>query len=73
MENLWELIGNNCLKKAATMLEGTVPTAETAETVKRLVETAIAIDDLNLRWFAQTQSDAVVSQGRFFSRQEVES
>ena len=57
-KNLWEQIGNECLSKALNLLKSeTAPTAATAETVGRLVETAIAIDSLNLRWERYQNSD----------------
>lgn len=55
--NLWEEVGNECLKKALSLLKKeTVPTAGTVETVKNLVETAISIDMLNLQWMNKSQS-----------------
>lgn len=45
MEDKWSEIKNKCLSKALALLNAeTVPTAATAETVKRLVETAIMIN-----------------------------
>lgn len=50
-ENLWEEIGNECLLKALALLKSeTVPTAATVESVRTLVETALAIDALNFRY-----------------------
>ena len=66
-ENLWFRVGNQCLSKAATLLdEETVPTAATAETVRELVETAISIDKLNLLWEVQSQSDTRASLDQIF-------
>lgn len=50
-DSLWEMVGNECLEKALTMLDGkAVLSAEEAEAVRVLVETAIAIDRLDLSW-----------------------
>ena len=55
----WEQIGNKCLSCAIDLLESdTTTTAETAVTVRTLVETAVAIGALNLR---------LAEQSRFFS------
>ena len=55
-KNLWEEIGNRCLKQAIFLMDQEEsPTIETVETVKSLVSIAIAVDDLNLRWAAQTR------------------
>lgn len=55
-ENLWEEIGNECLLKALALLKSeTVPTAATVETVRALVETALAIDTLNFRYDHENQ------------------
>lgn len=55
----WEQIGNKCLFHALDLLESdTATTAETAVTVRTLVETAVAIGTLNLR---------LAEQSRFFS------
>ena len=68
-KNLWEEIGNTCLNRATNLLKlETVPSAETAETVKNLVETAIAIDMLNLHWAEQNRYGAAVFAGRPSSR-----
>lgn len=53
------------------MKKEAVPTAETVEIVKDLVQTAIAIDGLNLQWAQQNRYGAAVFQGRPFSQQEV--
>lgn len=61
MNNLWEQIGNKCLICAIHMLENEpTPTMATSEIVKLLVETAVSVDNLNLRWAQQTQSCAAV-------------
>ena len=53
---LLDNIGNQCLKKADEMLSAeTVPTADTASTVKDLVETAISVEVLNLRLTEQSR------------------
>lgn len=50
-DSLWERVGNECLEKALTMLDGkAVLSAEEAEAVRVLVKTAIAIDRLDLSW-----------------------
>lgn len=50
-KSLWKQASNQCLSKALALLESeTAPTAATVETVKGLVETAIAIDTLELQW-----------------------
>lgn len=70
-EGLWAQVGNKCLSCALALLESeTVPAAGTAETVRILVETAVSIDSLNLRWTQQTQSCAAVFRGQPFPRQE---
>lgn len=57
--SLWEQVGNKCLSSALAMLESeTAPTAVTVETVRGLVEAAIAIDTLNLRWAEQNRYGA---------------
>lgn len=62
--NLWLDVGNKCLMKAEALLDSeTVSTATTIETVKTLVETAIAIDMLNLRWEEQSRCGAAVLRG----------
>lgn len=66
MDNLWEQVGNECLRQALKLLkENTAPTAGTAETVKTLVDTAISIDMLNLHWAAQNRRySAAVFRGQ---------
>ena len=54
--NLWEKVGTGCLDKA----QENIPTAATIEMVSMLVETAISIDLLNLRWSGESQYDAPV-------------
>lgn len=57
VENLWETVGNGCLKKANELLKvETAPTLEIVGAVKQLVDVAIAIDELNLRWAQQNRS-----------------
>ncbi len=59
--NLWEKVGTGCLDKAQALLEQeNIPTAATIEMVSMLVETAISIDLLNLRWSGESQYDAPV-------------
>lgn len=54
--DLWEQIITKCLSQALSLLESTTaPTAATVETVKRLVDIAIAVDTLNFHWFVQNQ------------------
>ncbi len=68
--NLWVQVGNKCLSHALTLLENeTVPTAATVETVRGLVEIAISIDALNLRWEQQTRRGAAAFRGRLSSQQ----
>ncbi len=62
--NLWENVGNRCLASALTLLESeTAPTPATVETVRALVDTAIAIDTLNLQRERQTRYDAPTQLG----------
>ena len=64
--SLWAEVGEECLTKAADLLKkGTTPTAATVEVVKGLVEIAISIDDLNLRW---EQRDLVITGRREHGR-----
>ena len=71
MFNYWDYIGNKCLKMAKEMLdEETAPGLETAETVKCLVETAVMIDNLNLRWAEQSRSYEAVFPVRTSGRTE---
>ena len=72
--NLWEQVGNMCLKLAKKELEReTVPTGATVETVERLIRIAISIDALNLRWANQNQYGAEVFSGLLLERQGGES
>lgn len=49
--NLWEQVENDCLLKAKALLKSeTVPTEATVKMVQALVEAAVLIDDLDLRW-----------------------
>lgn len=70
-ENMWSSIGNRCLSSAADLLEkSTTPTEATVEAVRKLVDVAIAIDDLNLRWAAQSRYGEAVFRGQASSRRE---
>lgn len=58
-KDLWTEVGNKCLRRASELLDSeTTTTAATAEVVKSLVETAISMDLLNLRWAIQNRSGA---------------
>ncbi len=49
--NLWKEVGDRCLKSAIAMLDDeTTPKAMTVAAISALVDTAIAIDTLNLQW-----------------------
>ena len=49
--NLWEQVESDCLLKAKALLKSeTVPTEATVKMVRSLVEAAVLIDDLDLRW-----------------------
>ena len=64
-ENLLASVGNKSLSAAEKLLDKeTAPTGDTVETVKKLVDTAISIDLLNLQWAAQTRSGAAVFRGQ---------
>jgi hypothetical protein len=68
-ENLWETVGNECLKKAKELLKvETAPTLETVGAVKQFVNIAIAIDELNLRWAEQNRSFSAEHQGQLLGR-----
>lgn len=70
MNNLWEQIGNKCLTCAIHMLENEpIPTIATGEAVKLLVETAVSVNNLNLRWAQQTRSYAAVFRDQPVSQQ----
>lgn len=61
VRDLWTEVGNKCLQRASELLDDkTAPAAATAETVRCLVETAISMDMLNLRWAEKTQYGAAV-------------
>lgn len=63
-DSLWEQVGSRCLELARRELnKETAPDAATLETVERLVEIAISIDELNLRWEAQTRYGAAAFEG----------
>ena len=55
-KNLWEEVGNKCLTQAIEVLnKETIPNIENVEIVSKLVNTAIAIDSLNLLWTSQSR------------------
>ena len=63
-EDLWTKIGTQCLNIAAAELEKMEnPTDKSIDRVQRLIAIAISIDELNLRWEAQTRSGAAVFRG----------
>ncbi len=63
-EDLWTKIGNQCLNIAEAELEKMEnPTDKSIDRVQRLIAIAISIDELNLRWEAQTRSGAAVFRG----------
>ena len=63
--NLWAEIGNACLLKAIAMLKDeTAPAEATVGTVKELIDIAISIDMLNLRWEAQSRYGAAAFPDR---------
>lgn len=65
VRDLLKEVGNKCLQRASELLDDkTAPAAATAETVRCLVETAISIDVLNLRWAEQNRCGARVFPGR---------
>ncbi len=69
--NLWEKAGNSCLTHAIKLLENHPNTDfKTAKTVKMLVETAVSIDTLNLRWEQQTQCGSAAFWGRTSAQKE---
>lgn len=52
--NLWEEIGNKCLLLADRLLNSAQDRASAERNLvlaTRLIESAVAIDDLNLRWW----------------------
>ena len=60
--DLWTEIGNKCLRYANELLDGE-PSVESVKMAKDLVEIAVSIDTLNLRWAEQNQYAGVVSRG----------
>ena len=63
--DLWLEVGNKCLKRASELLDNeAAPITETSAAVKRLVEAAVMMDDLNLRWAIQNRSGAAVFRDR---------
>ena len=49
--SLWEQVESDCLLKAKALLKSeTVPTEATVKMVRSLVEAAVLVDDLDLRW-----------------------
>lgn len=63
VRDLWTEVGNKCLQRASELLDDkTAPAAATAETVRCLVETAISMDMLNLRWAEKTRYGAKAFQ-----------
>ena len=63
--NLWADVGNACLREARILVSGpTIPTAATVETAKKLVDIAISIDLLNLRWAEYNRHGAAVFPDR---------
>ena len=68
-ENLWEKAGNLCLDLAIKILsEETAPTAETVEAAQKLINMAISMDMLNLRWKTESRSYAAVRRGSALER-----
>ena len=61
--NMWESIGNNCLKHANALLERD-DYLEELTAIERLVAIAVRIDTLNLHWESQSRSFSGVSRGR---------
>lgn len=62
--NLWEQTGNKCLECALELLNSkTALDMDKARTVGKLVETAISIDTLNLRWAEQNRYAGAVFRG----------
>lgn len=71
--SLWYKVGNKCLEHAQSLLDSeTATTAATVEAVKGLVDVAIAIDMLNLRWSEKNQFGAAAFPGKLFSPQAKE-
>ena len=70
-KNIWFEVGNKCLKRASELLDSKDGSSfKNIQDAKTLVEIAIAIDDLNLRWATQTRYGGAAFQGRLFSPQE---
>lgn len=67
MGDIWEKVGNKALKLAEAILDKeTVPTAETVETVRGLVDIAVKIDTLNLLWAQKTRYGEAVFRDQVF-------
>lgn len=65
--NLWEQVGNECLRQATDLLKKeTTLTEATVKVVRELVEMAISIDTLNLRWVVENPSGTQAYVGRTF-------
>ena len=63
--NLWEAVGNGCLQQALQLLDTKeIPTAETVGMIEGLVQIAIAIDGLNLRWAEQNRWQSSLAAGQ---------
>lgn len=74
MDDLWKQVGNRCLELALELLQNNaVPTGATVETAGKLVAMAVAIDDLSLRWEAQTRYGAAVFRAQPLGRRAGES
>ena len=72
-ESKWHEAGELCLDNAIALLKDeTAPAAVTAEAVKTLIEAAVSIDLLNLRWEEQSRCGAAVFRGQPFSQQAKE-
>lgn len=62
--DLWVNVGNQCLQLASAKLENMDQlTDENVGLVQKLVSIAIAIDQLNLQWAAQTRFGGAVFRG----------
>lgn len=65
--NLWEQVGNECLRQASHLLKKeTTLTEATVKVIRELVETAILIDTLNLRWAVENPSGTQAYADRAF-------
>lgn len=72
-KNLWEEVGNKCLTQAIEVLnKETIPNIENVEIVSKLVNTAIAIDSLNLQWAVQSRYGEQVFPHRLSSQKLTE-